>query len=182
MADNTPFYASTDPASPKIADKEVAHAGDQAKVQLIMLVEVTGSEGGYTLREMAALDTILQTRLPAALSTIGGLKTASVNGSVQCTVASGQTASNAVSVAGARNLALYVPATFDGTQIWFQGTVPGIGEVDIYDITNTRVGLVVTAGRVYDVPGEVMAFEQVKLVCGTAQATTDTVFVFVYKS
>lgn len=52
MADNTAFVASLDPAAPKIADKEVEHSGELAKVQLIQLVHVTGTEGAYTLSEL----------------------------------------------------------------------------------------------------------------------------------
>lgn len=59
MPDNTLFQASLDPAQPRIADKEVLHAGDLAKVQIILLSEVLGSEGAYTLRELTALDTII---------------------------------------------------------------------------------------------------------------------------
>lgn len=63
MADNTSFYASLDPAAPKILDKEVAHSGDQAKLQYIGLGEATGTEGAYTFRAFTALDTLLQSLL-----------------------------------------------------------------------------------------------------------------------
>jgi hypothetical protein len=49
MADNTPFVASTDPASPKIADDEVSYSGDLAKVQIISLGSVSGVEGSKIL-------------------------------------------------------------------------------------------------------------------------------------
>jgi len=78
MADNTPFVASLDPASPKIADLEVTHSGDQAKVQLIVLTEVTGSEGAYTLRRLTALDTLLQSLLGSATAADAGTGTGDV--------------------------------------------------------------------------------------------------------
>lgn len=78
MADNTPFQASTDPAQPKIADKEVTHSGDQAKVQLIQLVDVVGTEGAYTLREMTALDTLIRSMFSPALTVSSGSGTGDV--------------------------------------------------------------------------------------------------------
>jgi hypothetical protein len=63
MADNTRFQESTDPAQPRILDKEVTHSGDLAKLQYIGLGITTGTEGAYTFRELAALDTLLQSLL-----------------------------------------------------------------------------------------------------------------------
>lgn len=64
MPSNTPFQASMDPAQPKILDKEVPHDGDSAKLQYVGLGIATGSEAsGYTFRELAALDTLLQSLL-----------------------------------------------------------------------------------------------------------------------
>lgn len=60
MADNTSFYASLDPAAPKVLDKEVDHSGDTAKLQYIGLGEALGSEGSRTFREFTALDTLLE--------------------------------------------------------------------------------------------------------------------------
>jgi hypothetical protein len=63
VADNTLFQASLDPAQPRIADLEVTNSGDLAKVQIITLAEITGSEGSYTLRRLSGLDTLIQSLL-----------------------------------------------------------------------------------------------------------------------
>jgi len=61
VADNTLFQASLDPAQPRIADLDVPNSGENAKVQIITLAEVTGTEGAYTLRRLSGLDTLLTT-------------------------------------------------------------------------------------------------------------------------
>jgi hypothetical protein len=63
VADNTLFQASLDPGQPRILDKEVSHSGELAKLQYVGLGIVTGTEGAYTFRELAALDTLLQSLL-----------------------------------------------------------------------------------------------------------------------
>jgi hypothetical protein len=126
--------------------------------------------------------TTLAAQLPTTLAGNGGLKTSSVGGFVTATVPVGVTETPAISIAGARNLALYVPATFDGTQIYFRGIVTGVGDKDLYDITNTRVEMTVTADRLYDLPGELMAFDSIKIMTVTVQTTTDTIFTLVHKS
>lgn len=83
MADNTLFQASLDPAQPRILDKEVLHSGENAKLQYVGLGIVTGTEGAYTFRELAALDTLLQslvTLQAAATSTfiVSGTADASI--------------------------------------------------------------------------------------------------------
>jgi hypothetical protein len=104
-------------------------------------------------------------------------------GVITCTVASGALISGAVDLAGYRNFGLIVPTTFDGTQIvfWVSDTLAGTYYL-LYDITNTQVTMTVTAARAYDLPGEVCAWRFMKIVCGTAQATTDTVFLLVARS
>ena len=213
MADNTRFQASLDPAQPLIADKKVPHSGDsEAAVQLIMLVEVTGTEGSHTLREMAALDTVIgatneaaagtdtatsglnglfkrllqkfTTQFPAALAGNGALKSGSTNLSIPASIVIGThtTIGIAVDTDGARNLGLVVPSTFDGTTISFQVSVDNATYQALYDITNTLVQMTIAASRSYDLPGELMAWRYFKIVCGTAQATTDTLFVVTARS
>ena len=102
---------------------------------------------------------------------------------ITCTVTNGNTTSAAVDLAGIRNMGLIVPSTFDGTQITFQtsDTLGGTYQA-IYDITNTQVSMTVAAGRTYDTPGELSWVRFLKIVCGTAQATTDTAFLLVTRS
>lgn len=102
---------------------------------------------------------------------------------ITCTVASGNTVSGAVDLAGIRNMGLIVPSTFDGTAITFQvSDTLGGTYVGLYDITNAQVSMTITTSRAYDLPGELMAWRFVKIVCGTAQAATDTIFLLVTRS
>lgn len=102
---------------------------------------------------------------------------------ITCTVTSGQTVSAAVDLAGVRNWALIVPSTFDGTTITFQTSdTLGGTYVAMNDITGTPVSMPIAASNAYDVPGELAALRFLKIVCGTAQATTDTLFLLVTRS
>lgn len=159
MADNTAFLASLDPASPKIADDEVPYSGDNAKVQIIQLGIVTGAEGSRTLAKLPGDSVFTQS------------------------VASGASVpADGIDLFGLRNWGLFVPAEFDGTQIYFQTASTLAGTyVDVYDITNTRVVMTVTVSRYYDIPGELMALRFVKICTVTNQATSATVFTVIGK-
>lgn len=102
---------------------------------------------------------------------------------ITCTVTVAGTTSAAVDLAGFRNLGLIVPSTFDGTTITFtvSDTLAGT-YVALYDITNTQVGMTIAASRAYDLPGELCVWRFLRIVCGTAQATTNTVFLLVARS
>jgi hypothetical protein len=102
---------------------------------------------------------------------------------ITCTVTSTATVSGATDLTGYRNFGLIVPSTFDGTTITFQvSDTSGGTYVALYDITNTQVSMTIAASRAYDLPGELMVWRYMKIVCGTTQATTDTVFQLVAKS
>jgi hypothetical protein len=159
VADNTLFQASLDPAQPRIADLEVPHSGENAKVQIIQLGIVTGTEGARTLQFVPGDSVFTQS--------------VAIGASVPAT---------GIDLFGLRNWGLFVPSTFDGTQIFFQ-TSDTLGGTysDVYDILNARVQLTVTAGRYYDIPGELMAVRFVKICTVTNQATTTTVFTVIGK-
>lgn len=99
------------------------------------------------------------------------------------TVANGATVSTVVDLAGYRTRRLIIGSAFDGTTITFQVSSTELGTyVDLYDITNTQVSMTVAASRAYDLPGELMSWRFIKIVCGTVQATTDTSFTWVLQS
>lgn len=102
---------------------------------------------------------------------------------ITCTVTSGGATSAAVDLAGYRNFGLIVPSTFDGTTITFTvSDTSGGTYVALYDITGTQVSMTIAASRAYDLPGELMVWRFLKIVCGTSQATSDTVFLLVARS
>lgn len=199
MTDNTPFLASTDPASPKIADDEVSYSGDNAKVQIIQLAVVTGPEGSRTVTKLSDFSVTLTnlltevlaqgvdfdtylSRFPAALATGGGLKTAGTERIISATVAAGTSLSGTIDTEGARNLGLVVPTTFDGTQIRFQVSHDNVTFFPLNDVTNTRITQTVSANTAVDLVGELMVWRYIKIETVTAQATTDTVFQVVLRS
>lgn len=132
---------------------------------------------------LTSIDALLTARLPAALIQ-SGLKTGSVDVVLTAKVVNGATVqANGVDLAGLRNWCLFVPSTFDGTQIQFQMCDTYAGTYGpVRDITNTRVVMTVTAGSYHDIPGELMAARFLKIECLTAQAATDTDFLIIGKS
>lgn len=137
------------------------------------------------LQRIAQRLTSLIALLPAALTTQGSaLKVGASESVVTCSVASGQTISAAVDLAGMRNVGLIVPSTFDGTAITFQVSDQLAGTyVPLYDIRNVAVAIpVMAASRAYDLPGELTWVRFLKIVCGTAQATTSTDFLLVART
>lgn len=127
--------------------------------------------------------TSLLARFPALLTALGALKTGPTEGTATVSVAGGNNVSAAVDTTGMRNMGIRVPSTFDGSQITFQNgdTLAGTYQ-DIYDITGAQVIMTVAASRDYDLPGELMWVRFLKIVCGTAQATTNTDFTLFYRS
>jgi hypothetical protein len=92
------------------------------------------------------------------------------------TVVSGANVSSAaVDCRGMDLVGIEVPNTFDGTTIAFQVSTDNVTFQDLYDLTNTRVLITVTASRSYPVWGETAGWSYVKLVTGSPQ-TGDTVF------
>jgi hypothetical protein len=98
-------------------------------------------------------------------------------------VANGATVSSIIDLTGFSSRGLIVGSQFDGTTITFQVSDTLAGTyVALYDITNTQVSMTVAASRAYDLPGELMVWRFIKIVCGTVQATTGTDFTWVVQS
>lgn len=165
MPDNVKVQAGTgnDTVSPPIATDLVGGQHYQR------IKAGWGADGVWT-----ETDDSLATRFP-----VNGVHEAVIT----CTVTVAGTTSAAVDLAGFRNVGLIVPSTFDGSTITFtvSDTLAGT-YVSLYDITNTQVSLTIAASRAYDLPGEVCVWRFLKIVCGTAQATTNTVFLLVARS
>lgn len=160
MADNTRFQSSTDPAQPKILDKEVPHSGELAKLQYVGLGFVTGTEGTYTFQELPG-DSVF-TQSVAAGSSIP---------------------TDGVDLFGIKNWGILIPSNFDGTQIQFQMSDTFAGTyVPVRNVANERVVQTVTAGAFHDVFGELQGIRFLKIETVTAQAITDTIFKIIGKS
>jgi hypothetical protein len=93
------------------------------------------------------------------------------------TVATGETTSSAAEIWDASFGMLYIPAEFNGTTITFtvcdtiDGTYLGVKEENGSDTS-----LTVAASTAVAIPSEVFAAPYLKIVCGSAQTTTPTVF------
>lgn len=94
------------------------------------------------------------------------------------TIASGQTAS---SVVYARNFSMFnlcLPSSFTGTTLTFQTSYDAGGIFqNLYDSAGAAVSLTVAAGRNYDLPAALASAGFFKIVSGTAEAATRTLFV-----
>lgn len=144
----------------------------------------TGASGlNGRLQRIAQRLTSLIALLPTALTALGALKTGPAEGTVTVSIAIGQTTSPVVDMAGMRNLGLFIPATFDGTTISFTACDTSGGTfVPVNNIWGQLVTMTVAASQFYDLPGELTALRFIKIVCGTAQATTTTDFILAYRS
>lgn len=99
---------------------------------------------------------------------------------LQATVANGQTASGEVDLSGCELVGLFVPSTFDGTQITLTATPAGGGtHVVVQDGDGSSSAFTITTAASRYVPLDNLAIAAgirfVKLVCATSQ-TGDTVF------
>lgn len=137
------------------------------------------------LQRIAQRLTSLIALLPTALTAIGAFKTGPAEGVITpVTVTVGQNDSAAFDTAGARNMGLIVPSTFDGTTIRFKvsDTLGGTYNT-LYDILGVAVSVKVSAvPTAIDVPGEVMVWRYVKISCVTVQVGTDSDFTVILRS
>jgi hypothetical protein len=100
-----------------------------------------------------------------------------------CSVAAGATVpTTGIDCRGYDPIAILVPAEFDGTVITFQGSTDNGTFVPLYDATNSPLTMTVTASRGYPLWGELSGWPYIKVICGTPQATTATVFSIVLQS
>lgn len=98
---------------------------------------------------------------------------------VTCTVSSGGTTSGEVDLRGCQLVGIHVPSTFDGTTITFTAASASGGTfLTVQDGYGSTFTLNTTASRYVPIPSLAVTagIEFIKLVCGTAQSTTDTVF------
>lgn len=105
------------------------------------------------------------------------IETYAVAISLGATVVNGQTVQGTGSpILGYAVTGIIVPSTFDGSQITFQVSNDNNTYYTLYDVTNTQVAMTVSASRAYPLFGELSGWAYVKIVCGTAQSGSDTVF------
>jgi hypothetical protein len=100
---------------------------------------------------------------------------------VRVILATSTTISEACALGGSAIFGLVVPSTFDGTTITFQVSHDGTTYQALYDEFNVAVSMTVAASRSYNLPSALAPWSYLKLVCGSAQTTTDTAFVIVGK-
>lgn len=94
------------------------------------------------------------------------------------TIANGQTTSSAVEGRSVSAFGLQMPAAFTGTTITFTVSADGGTTYQtLYDITNTIVQMTVAASRSYDLPGELTAWSQWKIVSGSSEGSARTLIV-----
>lgn len=94
------------------------------------------------------------------------------------TIANGATTSNAVEGRASSAFGLQMPAAFTGTTITFTVSADGGTTFQaLYSITNTLVTMTVAASRSYDLPGELTAWSQWKIVSGSSEGATRTLIV-----
>ena len=175
-------------ASDQSAIPVTANAGTNLNTSALLTDAAHAARNGFTTDTPPATDTdpaSLNGRLQriaqriTSLMALTGLRR---EATIQMSVASGGTTASFVDTAGYSNMGLFVPTTFDGTQIQWQGSYNGSVVADLYDITNQPVIMTVTAGRGYDLPGELSAWRWIRVVCLTAQSTTNTDFQLVLRS
>jgi hypothetical protein len=74
-------------------------------------------------------------------------------------------------------VAIYVPSTFDGTQINFQVSYDGTNFFPLRDANNIVVTMTVTAGAAHAPWAELQGHRAIKINAVNVQATTTTDFI-----
>lgn len=115
------------------------------------------------------VDDVFGKRLP--------VRTSHVTATLTATVTNGQTVQTTGSdLRGLNLIGIICPAEFDGTAITFQGSIDNTNFFPLYDATNSPVTIPMSPSRMYSVWSELYGVPYLKIVCGTAQSTSDTVF------
>lgn len=91
-------------------------------------------------------------------------------------IAVSTTVSSAFASKGCAMFGLVIPSTFDGTVITFQSSADGTTYQALSDSAGAAVSMTVAASKNYDLPSALAPWPYWKIVCSTAQTTTDTVF------
>ena len=95
------------------------------------------------------------------------------------TVASGETTSEEIDLSGTELVGIFVPSTFDGTTITLTAaSTPGGTFVTVQDGDGNAYTITTTASRYAPIKNLALlaGVRYIKLVCGTSQSTSDTVF------
>ncbi len=95
------------------------------------------------------------------------------------TVASSGTTSEAIDLAGTDLVGIFVPSTFDGTTITLQASTAIDGTfVEVQDGEGSALTITTAASKFAPIPNlaTIAGIRYLKLVTGTSQSTTSTVF------
>lgn len=106
---------------------------------------------------------------------------------ISFTIAATETTSNAVDLRAGTLVALEIPSTFDGTTLTFQAAEVVDGAAGtyyaIYDAEGNQLTVTTAASRrVNFSPTDFLGIKYMKLVSGSAQATTSTIINAVIQS
>lgn len=104
----------------------------------------------------------------------------SIRKPITVTIATSVTDSDVIDLSGLTLVGLEVPATFDGTSITLKGsalTSAAASQLFVYDSEGNQMTITTAAGRYVAInPAALHGLRYIQLICGTNQATTDTVF------
>lgn len=106
---------------------------------------------------------------------MGNINTFNTDNRVTRTVSvtSGQTESSAVYIAGTTLTAIYTPSTFTGSAITFLVSHDGITFKEYRNPAGSTVSITIVADTWCGILGvDFSAFNHIKLVCGSSQAST----------
>lgn len=94
----------------------------------------------------------------------------------RATILSGATVSDAIDLIGRGCLVIYLPATFTGATITFQGSYDNVTFLALYNTSNTQMSMTVTQNRAYVLsPEDLVGIRYLKLVSGSAEGADRTI-------
>ncbi len=142
-------------------------------------VVAAGAQGSITAKLRAiSRDIVANIVLAAGTNVIGRLLRAEATATMTVTV--GGTQSGSVDCRGYVPVGLIVPSTFDGSLITWQASPDNVSYFAVYEYANgaspNAVVQTVLATTAVPIPSEVQGWNFIRVVCGTAQASTDTIF------
>ena len=155
-----------------------ANVSASAVLPEFWVLQVTGTTD--TARSRRWPNTSLEQRRPGHRPPRGfhGIHTHLHQQIISVVLATSTTISQAFDARPGAMFGLVVPSTFDGTAITFQVSHDNVTYQALYDEFNVAVGLTVAASRSYNLPSALAPWAFWKIVCGSAQTTTDTAFVW----
>ena len=120
--------------------------------------------------------------LAASTNVIGKVLKTETTATATISIGTSTTVSNTVDVRGYDIVGIVIPSTFDGSVISFQVSNDNVTFQPLYDFSDSLVTMTVTPSRSYPVYAELIGWSYIKIICSTAQATTDTVFTLQLRS